>query len=83
MASVKITVTVPEAQLRAMRELVEAGRATSVSGFVQHAISVSLDDASGWQEMLDEALEATGGPLTVEERAWADEALSQVHGPRP
>ena len=83
MASVKITITVPEEQLQAIRELVDAGQARSVSGFVQHAIGVSLDDASGWQEMLDDALDATGGPLTDEERRWADEALSQVHGPRP
>lgn len=83
MASVKITITVPEEQLQAIRELVDAGQARSVSGFVQHAIGVSLDDAAGWEQMLDDALAATGGPLTDEERRWADEALSQVHGPRP
>ena len=83
MATVKVTVTIPEDQLHAIRELVDVGQARSVSGFVQHAIGVSLDDASGWQEMLDDALDATGGPLTDEERRWADEALSQVHGPRP
>lgn len=83
MASVKITVTIPEEQLQAIRELVDAGQARSVSGFVQHAIGVSLDDVAGWQEMLDQALAATGGPLTDEERRWADEALSQVHGPLP
>ena len=82
MATVKVTVTIPEDQLRAIRELVDAGQARSVSGFVQHAIGVSLDDAAGWEQMLDEALAATGGPLTDEERRWADEALAQVHGPR-
>lgn len=75
MGSVKITVTVPEQQLHAIRELVDAGRARSVSGFVQHAIGVSLDDVAGWQQMLDEALDATGGPLTDDERRWADDAL--------
>ncbi len=83
MATVKVTVTIPEDQLHAIRELVDAGQARSVSGFVQHAIGVSLDDAAGWEQMLDETLAATGGPLTDEERRWADEALSQVHGPRP
>ena len=83
MATVKVTVTITEDQLHAIRELVDAGQARSVSGFVQHAIGVSLDDAAGWEQMLDEALAATGGPLTDEERRWADEALSQVHGPRP
>ena len=83
MATVKVTVTIPEDQLHAIRELVDVGQARSVSGFVQHAIGVSLDDAAGWEQMLDDALAATGGPLTDEERRWADEALSQVHGPRP
>lgn len=83
MATVKVTITISEEQLAAIRELVDAGQARSVSGFVQHAIGVSLDDVAGWQEMLDEALAATGGPLTDEERRWADEALGRVHGPRP
>ena len=83
MASAKITVTIPAGQLQAIRELVDAGQARSVSGFVQHAIGVSLDDVAGWQEMLDQALAATGGPLTDEERRGADEAPSQVHGPLP
>lgn len=83
MATVKVTITIPEHQLQAIRALIDAGQAQSVSGFVQHAIGVSLDDVAGWHEMLDEALAETGGPLTEEERRWADEALGQVHGPRP
>lgn len=82
-ATAKVTVTIPEEQLDAIRALVDAGQATSVSGLVQHAIGVSLDDVAGWRQMLDEALAETGGPLTDEERRWADEALGQVHGPRP
>lgn len=76
MASVKVTVTIPEPQLQAMRDLVAHGHAASVSGFVQHAIAVALDDVAGWQRTLDEALVASGGPLSVEERAWADEVLN-------
>lgn len=83
MATVKVTITIPEDQLEAIRELVDAGQARSVSGFVQHAIGVSLDDVAGWQQMLDEALAETGGPLTDDERRWADEALGRVHGPLP
>lgn len=83
MATVKVTITIPEDQLEAIRELVGAGQARSVSGFVQHAIGVSLDDVAGWRKMLDEALAETGGPLTDDERRWADEALGRVHGPRP
>jgi hypothetical protein len=47
-----------------------------VSGFVQHAVSVALDDVAGWGALLAEALRETGGPLTGEERAWADEMLN-------
>jgi hypothetical protein len=52
-----------------------AGNAASVSGFVQHAVSVAIDDVAGWGALLAEALRETGGPLTDEDRAWADELL--------
>jgi Arc/MetJ-type ribon-helix-helix transcriptional regulator len=81
MASKKVTVTLDEAQLRRIRGMVEAGTATSVSGFVQHA---ALDDVAGWGALLAEALRETGGPLTGEERAWADEMLNaDTPGNRP
>jgi hypothetical protein len=35
-----------------------------------------LHNAAGWKEMLDEALQQTGGPLTKKERTWADALLS-------
>jgi Arc/MetJ-type ribon-helix-helix transcriptional regulator len=75
MASKKVTVTIDEGQLERVRALVDAGRAASVSGFVQHAVGVALDDVAGWGALLAEALARTGGPITADERAWADEAL--------
>jgi Arc/MetJ-type ribon-helix-helix transcriptional regulator len=75
MATKKVTVTIDEAQLDQIRRLVDAGSAASVSGFVQHAVSVALDDVAGWGALLAEALRETGGPLTDEERSWADEVL--------
>jgi Arc/MetJ-type ribon-helix-helix transcriptional regulator len=75
MATRKVTVTLDEGQLDRIRRLVDAGSAQSVSGFVQHAVSVALDDLAGWGALLAEALRDTGGPLTTEERAWADEVL--------
>ena len=54
-----------------VRRLVAAGKAATVSGFVQHAVGVALHDAAGWRDMLDGALQQTGGPLTAKERAWA------------
>jgi Arc/MetJ-type ribon-helix-helix transcriptional regulator len=75
MATRKVTVTLDEAQLEQIRTLVDAGNASSVSGFVQHAVSVAIDNVAGWGVLLAEALRDTGGPLTDQERAWADEVL--------
>lgn len=75
MATKKVTVTLDEQVVEQIRALVAAGRAPSVSGFVQHAVGIAIDDAAGWGVMLAEALGATGGPLTADERAWADEVL--------
>lgn len=75
MATRKVTVTIEEEQLEAIRSLVRAGSASSVSGFVQGAVSTVLDDVAGWGALLADALRDTGGPLTDAERAWADEIL--------
>jgi Arc/MetJ-type ribon-helix-helix transcriptional regulator len=77
MATRKVTVTLQTAQLSEIQGLVAAGKLDSVSGFVQHAVSVSLADIAGWRALLTEALDATGGPLTRAERAWADEVLKK------
>lgn len=76
MATRKITITMGDDQLQEIRALVTAGQTASISGFVQHAVGVALSDAAGWREMLQEALQQTGGPLTLRERAWADRLLS-------
>jgi Arc/MetJ-type ribon-helix-helix transcriptional regulator len=76
MATAKITITLPRDQLEEIRALVAAGEAANVSSFVQHAVSVALHDAAGWRELLKEAMEQTGGPLTNKERSWADTILA-------
>jgi Arc/MetJ-type ribon-helix-helix transcriptional regulator len=84
MATRKVTVTLDEDQLVRIRTLVSAGKAASISGFVQHAVSVALDDVAGWGAMLAEALAETGGQLTAEERRWADGILGTgKRGKRP
>ena len=79
MATTKLTITLDDDQLDEVRRLVGAGKASSVSGFVKHAVGVALHDAAGWKEMLEGALQQSGGPLTRKDRAWADALLS----PRP
>ena len=82
MASKKITITLDDEQVQHIRNVVNAGRAGSVSGFVQHAVRVALDDVAGWGAMLAQALEETGGPISADETTWADAALGTTK-PRP
>jgi Arc/MetJ-type ribon-helix-helix transcriptional regulator len=82
MATRKLTITLDEKDLDAVRALVASGQAATVSAFVQHAVRISLDDTAEWKQMLDQALEETGGPLTDEERDWADEMIGVKPRPR-
>ena len=75
MATKKVTITLDESQLERIRQLVESGRAASVSGFVQNAVGVALDDIAGWGALLAQALQETGGAVSPGEQAWADEML--------
>lgn len=77
----KVTITLPVATVDRVRRLVEADQAPSISGFVQHAVAVALDDAAGWGAALSEALASTGGELSAQERAWADSVLSHPQEP--
>ncbi len=81
MATTKITITLDDGQLREIRALVAGGQAANVSAFVKHAVGVSLADAAGWREMLNEALQKTGGALTKKERVWADGILATAKRP--
>lgn len=74
----KVTITLSVATVDRVRQLVEAGQTASISGFVQHAVAVALDDVGGWGSALSEALAGTGGELSAQERAWADNVLD--HG---
>ncbi|NUQ79936.1 MAG: hypothetical protein HUU21_41075 [Polyangiaceae bacterium] len=76
MATVKVTITLAEEDLKKVRGLVAAHKAASVAGFVQHAVTMALHDVAGWGALLAGALEETGGPLTKHERAWADGVLA-------
>jgi Arc/MetJ-type ribon-helix-helix transcriptional regulator len=83
MATTKITITLQDDQVYEIRSLVSAGEAANVSAFVKHAVGVALSDAAGWREMLDVALQQTGGPLTAKERTWADAILAPRVGSDP
>lgn len=59
MATTKVTITLSNEQLATIRKLVAEGKAANVSSFVQHAVSVSRADVSGWGAMLGQALRMT------------------------
>jgi Arc/MetJ-type ribon-helix-helix transcriptional regulator len=52
MATTKLTITLPDEQIRAIRELVAAGKATSLSSFVRNVVTVGLFDVAAWRTML-------------------------------
>jgi Arc/MetJ-type ribon-helix-helix transcriptional regulator len=69
----KIAVSLPAELVRAARQAVKAGRAASVSGYVEAALAAHVaSDDDAW---IDEMLEATGGPMTKAERARTMKAL--------
>lgn len=67
MATTKITITVPDAQLAEIRKRVAARTATSISSFVQRAVQKCLEDEAEFRAMIDEGLAGAGGPLTAKE----------------
>ncbi|MDX2050962.1 MAG: hypothetical protein SFV15_01135 [Polyangiaceae bacterium] len=75
MASVKVTITLGDAELLQIKKLATQGKTPNVSAFIQHAVQVALADVAGWGAMLAQALQQTGGPLSNSERAWADSIL--------
>lgn len=75
MTKAKIAVTIDEDLVTMARRAVESGRARSLSAYIEEALAawVAHDD---FDALLDLMLEETGGPLTEEEIAWADQALN-------
>lgn len=70
-AKAKVAVTLPRELLEAAKRAVAGGRAPSVSAYVSEALAekTKLD---ALDELLDEMLADTGGPLTGDERAEID-----------
>ncbi len=83
MATRKVTITIDERDLARVKVLVAEGKSPSVSAFVQHAVTVALADADLWDETFEEWLAETGGPITAEERVWADWVLDGMKGDPP
>lgn len=76
MATVEITITLPEQQIEEIRKRVAVHESASISGFVQRAVQRALMNSSEFSAMVDQGLMETGGPLTPKEQAWARKVLS-------
>lgn len=76
MATSKITITLPDPQLKEFRNRVASQDSPSVSGFIQQAVQRSLENAAKFRAMVEECLRLTGGPLKPKERAWARRMLT-------
>jgi post-segregation antitoxin (ccd killing protein) len=72
----RVTVTVPKDLLARARDEVAAGRAPSLSAWITDAMAANVAGRD-LGELVDEWLEASGGPLTQEERQWADRILAR------
>jgi Arc/MetJ-type ribon-helix-helix transcriptional regulator len=75
--TLKIAVSLPEPLVVQARKLVRKGRAESFSAYVAGALETRAK-LEGLEDLLQEMLVETGGPLTAKERRAADEALGLV-----
>ena len=75
MATTRISITLPDRQLAEIRKRISKNGAT-VSGYIQRAVQKSLENNAEFEKMIEEALNATGGPPTPKERAWARKVLT-------
>jgi hypothetical protein len=70
----RVTVTVPGEVLATARRDVKAGAAPSVSAWITDAAEAKAREET-LTEVLGDLLDASGGPLTEEEREWAQSQL--------
>ncbi len=73
---VKLAITLSSELARRVRDEVAAGRATSVSAWIEHAISCQLAAEADFDSLVDDVLASTGGPITDAEREHAWKLLS-------
>lgn len=70
----RVTITVPSDVLAAARRDVEAGTATSISAWITSAAEAKAREED-LADVLADLLEGSGGPLSDEEREWAQHQL--------
>jgi Arc/MetJ-type ribon-helix-helix transcriptional regulator len=63
----KIAITIRPDLLDHVRTMVSQGRSPNVSAFVEQAVEAQIHAERALDDTLDELLEASGGPLAVDE----------------
>lgn len=71
----KIAISIRQDLLDEIQGSVERGTSPSVSAYIEKAIEHQVWARAEFLQMMDDALEETGGPMTDEEIAWADRVL--------
>lgn len=73
MTMAKIAISLPKETLKKARGEVRR-RKTTMSAYIAELLDERVMDRD-LQEMVDEVLAETGGPMTRDEERWADEVL--------
>lgn len=71
----KIAISIRADLLEQVHATVADGDAPSVSAFIERSVANQLQIDAELGALLDSALDGTGGPVTDEERSWADRVL--------
>jgi len=74
MTTAKIAVSLPKEVLRRAQRAVRRGRAPSMSAYVAEALE-QKSKGDDLEDLLDEMLEETGGPMTAKEKRLVDRLL--------
>lgn len=72
---VKVAVSLSARLVERVRQHVAEGGARNVSAFVEHALSCQLAAETDFDSIVEEMLDATGGPPSATERAEARRLL--------
>jgi Arc/MetJ-type ribon-helix-helix transcriptional regulator len=75
MTKAKVTMTMDKDLLARVKQAIDSGRAPSVSAYIEKAVEHWLIEEESAEELVDDMLEESGGPITADERVWADRIL--------
>ena len=71
----KITISLPSRAAETARQAVKDGRSSSVSAYIVEALEMQTK-TDNWDELFEQMMEETGGPMQPWEERAADRALA-------